>query len=158
MSCAGYVIVSTEDCTKIVEVTTTQVVNVVTEGPTGPTGATGAKGDAGSAAPKALTIVSPTAAENIVLYYTTTAQNLTEIRSAVKGVTPSVTFSLRYGTDTSLPGTEVVTGGITATSTTTGNSTTSFTNSTIPSGNFVWLTTSAISGTVTQLSVSILFA
>jgi hypothetical protein len=39
MSCAGYVTVSTEDCTKIVEVTTTQVVNVITEGPAGPTGA-----------------------------------------------------------------------------------------------------------------------
>lgn len=44
MSCAGYVIVSTADCTKIVEVSTTNVVNVVTEGPAGAKGETGATG------------------------------------------------------------------------------------------------------------------
>lgn len=36
MSCAGYVIVYNDDCTKIVEVTTTNIVKVVTEGPAGP--------------------------------------------------------------------------------------------------------------------------
>jgi hypothetical protein len=44
MSCAGYVIVSTEDCTKIIEVSTTNVVRVITEGPVGATGPQGPPG------------------------------------------------------------------------------------------------------------------
>jgi hypothetical protein len=45
----------------------------------------------------------------------------------------------------------------TADSTTTGNITTSggFTDATIPADSFVWLTTSALSGTPTELNVTI---
>jgi len=114
-------------------------------------------GVTGVAAPKALTIINPTSAENVVLFFSTSGLTITQIRSTVKGTSPSVTFSIRYGTDISAAGTEVVTSGITCTNTTTGLSTTSFNNATVPSNNFVWLTTSAISGTVTQLAVSLIF-
>jgi hypothetical protein len=119
----------------------------------------GAGGGAGAtgAAPKALTIINPTSSENAVLFFTTTSVTLSQIRSTVKGTSPSITFSIRYGTDISATGTEVVTGGITCTNTTTGVSTTSFNNATVPINSFVWLTTSASSGTVTQLAVSLLF-
>ncbi len=80
---------------------------------------------------------------------------LAEIRSVVRGSSPSVTFSIRYGTDRSAAGTEIVTSGITCTNTTTGVATTSFNNGTIPAGNFVWLTTSAQSGTVNELNVTL---
>jgi hypothetical protein len=93
----------------------------------------------------------------VVLFFTTVSITLSQIRSTVAGSTPSVTFSIRYGTDVSATGTEVVTGGITCTNTTTGVSTTSFDNATVPLDNFVWLTTSASSGTVDQLAVSLLF-
>ena len=112
---------------------------------------------AASSAPKALTIINPTGAENAVLFFATSGITFSQIRSTVKGTSPSVTFSIRYGTDTSAAGTEVVTGGVTCTNTTTGVSTTSFNNATVPANNFVWLTTSAVSGTVTQLAVSLLF-
>lgn len=118
---------------------------------TGTTGATGPMG------PKSLAILNPTNAEDIILFFTTSSQTITQIRSTVMGTSPSVTFSIRYGTDHSAAGTEVVTSGITVTNTTTGLSTTSFNNATIPANNFVWLTTSATSGTVTQLAVSLIF-
>jgi hypothetical protein len=114
-------------------------------------------GPIGVSAPKALTILEPSSSENVVLFFTTSSLTLTQIRSTVKGSSPSVTFSIRYGTDTSASGTEVVTSGITVTNTTTGLSTTSFNNATVPSNNFVWLTTSATSGTVDQLAVSLIF-
>jgi hypothetical protein len=114
-------------------------------------------GVAGVAAPKALTIINPTSSEDVVLFFTTASITFSQIRSTVMGTTPSVTFSIRYGTDISAAGTEVVTGGITCTNTTTGVSTTSFNNATVPIDNFVWLTTSASSGTVDQLAVSLLF-
>jgi hypothetical protein len=120
-------------------------------------GVSGATGVTGVAAPKALAILNPTSSEDIILFFTTTSLTFTQIRSTVVGTSPSVTFSIRYGTDHSAAGTEVVTSGITVTNTTTGLSTTSFNNATVPVDNFVWLTTSATSGTVTQLAVSLIF-
>lgn len=105
---------------------------------------------------KTIAIENPTNAENISFFFTKHAMVLSEIRSILKGSsTPSVTFSIRYGTDRSGAGTEVVTSGITVTSTTTGQVTTSFNNGTIPANNFVWITTSAKSGTVTELAVTL---
>lgn len=106
--------------------------------------------------PKSLTVEAPTNTENISMFFAEQPWTLKEIRSVLRGSsTPSVTFSIRYGTDRSAAGTEIVTSGITVTSTTTGVATTSFTNGTIPAGNFVWLTTSAQSGTVNELSVTL---
>jgi hypothetical protein len=129
-------------------------------GPTGDTGATGATGSTGATGPmgpKSLTIINPTATEKIPLFFTTSALTVTQIRSLVTGSSPSATFSLRFGTDVSGSGTEVVTSGITVTNTTTGLSTTSFNNASIAADRFVWLTTSATSGTVTALHVSVTF-
>jgi hypothetical protein len=69
----------------------------------------------------------------------------------------SVTYSIRYGTDVSAAGTEVVTGGSTVTSVTTGDSPGALTAPNIPAGNWVWLTTTAKAGTVPALVVSIGF-
>ncbi len=107
--------------------------------------------------PKGVWVESPTATEKIQLFFNPIAWTLTEIRSVLPGAssTPSCTFSIRYGTDVSGAGTEVVTGGIATTSTTTGDSTTAFTNATLPAGNFVWITTTATSGTIPALSVTL---
>jgi len=106
---------------------------------------------------KALTITTPSDSENVVLFFTTEPVFLQQIRSVVTGSTPSVTFSIRYGPDVSLAGTEVKTGGITVTNTTTGLSTTALDNFFIPGGVFIWLTTTATSGTVDLLNVSLAF-
>lgn len=106
---------------------------------------------------KALTITSPSDSEKVVLFYATEPVVIQEIRSVVTGVTPSATFSIRFGPDVSLTGTEVKTGGITVTNTTTGLSTTTLDNPSIPGGVFIWLTTTATSGTVDLLNVSLAF-
>jgi hypothetical protein len=126
-------------------------------GPVGVTGPQGETGPQGPTGPKGVTLTNPTNSESLILLFTDTALTLSEIRSVVVGTTPSVTFSIRYSTDVSGSGTEVVASGITCTSTTTGLSTTSFTNGSIPANNFVWLTTSAVSGSVNTLHVTLLF-
>lgn len=124
--------------------------------PRGDTGLTGATGPMG---PKAVQLANPTATEKIRLFKNGgSSLTISEINSVLVGSsTPSATFSIRYGTDFSTAGTEVVTSGITVTNTTTGLSTTVFDNATIPANNHVWLTTSAISGVVDALSVSLAF-
>lgn len=112
----------------------------------------------GGTAAKSITLVNPTNSENLLLFFTDKQLSLSQIRSVLAGSgSPSVTFSLRYGGDVSASGTEVVTGGITCTNTTTGLSTTSFDNGTIAANSFVWLTTSAVSGSVDSLHLSITF-
>jgi hypothetical protein len=106
--------------------------------------------------PSRVTIPSPSSSENTTIMYTTTQMRVSRILSGIIGGT-SVTFSIRYGSDRSAAGTEVVTGGIACTNTTTGLSTTSFNNATIPANNFVWITTTAKSGAVTELNVSLAF-
>jgi len=108
-------------------------------------------------ASRSASIANPGSSEKLVLTFFPTAQQVTQIRSLVLGTTPSVTFSIRYGTDVSAAGTEVVTSGITCTNETTGLSTTTFNNASIPANNFVWLTTSAASGTVNSLNVTVIF-
>jgi hypothetical protein len=126
------------------------------EGTQGTQGIQGTVGATGLAAPRAVTIEAPSNSEKVAMFYTDSALSLASIRSVLAGSgSPSVTFSIRYGSDFSASGTEVVTGGITVTNTTTGLNTTSFNNGTISAGSFVWITTSAVSGTVNSLHVSL---
>ncbi len=122
-------------------------------GDKGDTGATGPTG------PKSISFVSPTNAEKQVLFRSNAGETISRISSVLPGgsATPSATFSLRYGTDVSASGTEVVTSGITVTNTTTGLLTTSFNNATIPAGNWLWATTSAVSGLVPVLHITVDF-
>lgn len=105
---------------------------------------------------KSTVIESPTASEDIILFFTTESKALSQIRSVLIGGT-SVTFTINYGTDVSGAGTSTTASGIVCNSTTTGVSTTTFSNATIPANNFVWLLTSAVSGTVNTLHVSLIF-
>jgi hypothetical protein len=66
---------------------------------------------------------------------------------------PSVTFTLRYDSDRNAVGTEVITSGTTVTNTTTGTTITTFNNPIIPADKFIWLETTAKSGTVNELFV-----
>jgi hypothetical protein len=74
----------------------------------------------------------------------------------ISGITtPSVSFTLFYGTNISGTGTTIV--AITNNSTTTVTNTTSFTNATIPSGNYIWLSVTAISGVPQELGATLEF-
>lgn len=106
---------------------------------------------------KAVTIDSPTSSEDRSIFYTDVDLVLSKLVAIVVGSSPSVTWTIRYGTDRSAAGTEVVTGGTTTTSQTSGSVITSFANATIPASNFVWLETTAKSGTVASLGVALKF-
>jgi len=126
-------------------------------GDTGNTGPTGFTGSKGVNTPRGLGIEQPNASEKIPMFFN--ADNsfaFTEIRSLVSGTTPRVDFTIKYGTDFTAAGTEVVTGGIICTNVTTGNTQTTFNNGTVPADNFVWVETSNTGGTVDLFHVSVI--
>lgn len=70
----------------------------------------------------------------------------------------TVTWTIRHhATDRSNAGIEVVTGGTTTTSLTSGSDVTSFNDATIPADSFIWLETTAKGGTVTELHITIVY-
>ena len=104
---------------------------------------------------KSFTVENPGASEDITWFYTDTAITITQLTSVLTGSsTPSVTWTIRHGSDRSATGTEVVTSGTTTTSVSTGTETTSFNDATIPANSWVWIETTAQSGTVLSLSVT----
>jgi collagen type VII alpha len=106
---------------------------------------------------RSVSVYAPTTTDNITMFYTSNALTLSNIESVIRGAGTGVTFSVRYGTDRSATGTEVVTSGINCTNTTTGLSTTSFNNGTISASSFVWLTVAGVSGNPNELSVTLEF-
>lgn len=104
----------------------------------------------------AVVIENPTSAENVGLFYTPEALTVQQIVAVLRGSsTPSVTWTIKYAATRNAAGTEVVTGGTVTTSVTSGSVVTSFNNASIPAGSFVWLETTAQSGTVTELDVTL---
>lgn len=136
---------------------------VAPTGPTGPSGPAGADGAAGAngldgTARAAISIQNPGSSEDASIFFTNVELTLSEIRAVLVGSsTPSVTWTVRWAADRSSAGTEAVTSGTTTTSTTTGDDVTSFNNDTVPADSFVWLETTAKSGTVAELHVSLYF-
>ena len=103
-----------------------------------------------------ITIEDPTSSEDLAIGFTNRAITVTEMRAVLVGsATPSVTWTIRHSTDRSAAGNQVVTGGTATTSTTTGSDVTSFNDATIPADSFIWLETTAQSGTVGELHVTI---
>lgn len=108
---------------------------------------------------KGISVEDPTNAEDISVFFTNRAITITEMRAVLVGsATPSVTWTIRHhATDRSNAGNEVVTSGTTTTSTTTGSDVTTFNDATIPADSFVWLETTAKSGTVDEIHITIMF-
>jgi hypothetical protein len=107
---------------------------------------------------KGVSIESPTATEDITLFFTDDAITITQMNAVLVGSsTPTVTWTIRHNTDRAAAGNQVVTGGTTTTSTTTGSEVTSFNDATIPAGSWVWLETTAQGGTVDLLNVTLEF-
>jgi len=107
---------------------------------------------------KHFTIESPTNTEDLTLFFTDEALVITKIVAVLNGSsTPSVTWTLRHDADRNATGTEVVTSGSTTTNTTTGHTITSFNAASIPSNSWVWLETTAKSGTVDKIHLSVFY-
>lgn len=107
---------------------------------------------------RAITVEDPSGDERIPLGFLATGVTVSRMVAVVSGGSPSVTWTIRFGADASGTGTELVSGGTTTTSTTSGSDVTTLTTDTIPDGQFLWLETTAQSGAVATLSVTILGA
>ena len=102
------------------------------------------------------TIDSPGASEDQGGVFIDDAITVIQLNAVLRGSsTPSVTWTIRHDPDRSAAGNEVVTSGTTTTSTSTGDETTSFNDATIPAGSWIWIETTAQSGTVNELNVSV---
>lgn len=107
---------------------------------------------------KSLTIDDPTASEDMSLTFFGKNVTITRIVAVLVGSdTPSVSWSLRFASDRSATGTEVVVGGRTTLNTTTGDDLTTFDNSTIVANSHMWIETSAIGGTVSSFHVTVFY-
>lgn len=106
---------------------------------------------------KNATVENPTASENMSFFRTPVAITVTDVTAVLVGSsTPSVTYQISFGTDRT-SATNVYTAGQTVTSTTTGTAASGVNDATIPAGSFVWITTSAQSGTVGQIFLSLTY-
>lgn len=115
--------------------------------------------NAGAIAPKSLTIINPSPNDlpEVTLFYVKNAVTISKINAVCRGSSPSVSYSLRFAPNRSSTGTEVVSGGLLCSDTSTGSQTTTFSNATIPAGNYLWLKVTALSGTVDEFSVTLSF-
>lgn len=107
----------------------------------------------GTAMLKALTVENPTASENINFFTTPGGLHVRRITATIRG-TGSVTFTLRFGANRAGPGTEIVTGGIVCADGNTGVEVSDFDQPFVPAGH-LWLETTALSGSVQELSVTL---
>lgn len=101
------------------------------------------------------TIEDPSASEDLFGYFVDEAVTITKVAAVLVGSsTPSVTWTLRHGTDRSAAGSELVTSGTTTTATT-GSQITSFNDATIVADSYMWIETTAQSGTVNSLNLTV---
>ena len=107
---------------------------------------------------KTISVENPNNSEDLSFFFTDVAITVTKLVAVLVGsATPSVTWTIRHGTDRSAAGSEVKTGGTTTTSTTTGSTETTLDDPTIVADSHVWLETTAQSGTVNLLTVTIFY-
>jgi len=102
---------------------------------------------------KGMSVTSPTATENIMMYFTPIVITVTNVQEALSGSTPSVTYILGYSSTRSGVLTNIVASH--AATSTTGVAATLTANVSIPANSYIILTTSATSGTVNDLSIAI---
>jgi len=105
---------------------------------------------------KSVTLENPDSVEDVTLFFTPVALEVSEIRAVLRGASlPSVTWTLRYGPDRDAAGTEIITSGTVTTNITTGDDITVMDNPSVPADSFIWLETTAQSGTVNTIHITI---
>jgi hypothetical protein len=99
---------------------------------------------------------SPTNAENSSMMRTDVEITITKVADLVRGSsTPSITWNVRYASTRDSGSPTDLFGANRTTTSTAGVTTTSITNPVIPAGSFIWLVTSALSGTVNELFIEL---
>lgn len=102
---------------------------------------------------RAISLDAPTSSEDVTIWRTPFAITVTRLDCVV--TTGSATYTIRYATDRSAAGFQVVGGGTPCTSTTTGSSNTGLTVA-VPSGSWIWLETTA-STTPANMDVTVTY-
>lgn len=106
-------------------------------------------------APRSITITDPAPGDNFTLFRTSKSTTLAGVTGLVTGVSPSITYEMRYATDRTASGTLAIVPAI-AMNTTTGSGAV-IQNMPIPSGSYVWLSITATSGTSSEFNLSVAF-
>ena len=101
---------------------------------------------------KSVTIGGPQVDDSFTLFRTARETTIENVLALVSG--GSVTYELRFAADRSAAGTVAATD--TVTNTTTGDAAT-IQNQPIPAGRYVWVTITAVSGTVDEFNLSVEF-
>lgn len=102
-----------------------------------------------------ITVEDPADDEDITICRFNEAVTITKVVGVIKGAT-SVTIDPEHGTDRT-SGNDLFTNPEVISSTTTGNVETGFTDATIPADSFLWLTTTALNGTPTELNLTFFY-
>lgn len=116
---------------------------------------------------KTMIVNEPTAVEDITFFFTKKTLRVLRINSVLVGAaSPSITYTIKFATDRSAAGTELVTGGSTVTSVTSGDelvstlvdpASTDIDVTTIPPNSYIWVEISGKTGTVGSVSFSLFF-
>ena len=101
------------------------------------------------------TIENPTDSEDKCISYTFNDITIQEIQVVVVGTSPSVTIDPYFTSDRSSSGTDILNSPTVITNTTTGQNITSFNDATVPIDNFIIFKTTAQSGTVDEINITI---
>lgn len=114
------------------------------------------KGPAGSTLlPVTLQVQAPGASLKLPVLRAPMPLRLVRVDLVLQGSDPALSCSLRMGADLSAAGTELVAGGIALTSTSTGQTLSSFAVEDLPADAWLWLETGAGSGTITLLHLCV---
>ncbi len=106
---------------------------------------------------RSISIESPTDSEDITLFHTSVAITITRCVAVLRGSsTPSVSYNIKHAVnDRSAAGNSLWSSDEVITSTTSEDAGTTFNDDTVAADSFVWLETSAQSGTVDELHVTL---
>jgi hypothetical protein len=107
----------------------------------------------GSVTSKMFTLQAPTASDDVTIFRTNVAITVNEVIAVSTGNSPSTTYQLKFDTNRNSSGDDLTESG-TTTSKTTGNVATLWDN-VIPANSWIWLETTAASGTNVYLSIDI---
>lgn len=102
---------------------------------------------------KTFTLEAPTASDDITIFRTDVAITVVEVIAVSVGTTPSTTYQLKHSTDRDAAGSNLTTSS-TTTSKTTGDIAT-LSVAAIPANSWIWLETTAASGTNVKLTIDI---
>lgn len=107
-------------------------------------------------APKSITISEPLAGDSFTLFRTTKSTTLNSVVGLVVGSSsPSLSYQLRYASDRTASGTAAT--PVTFINNTTSGAPATIQNMPVPSGNYVWLNITAVSGTTSEFNLSVGF-